>query len=229
MGLFRLYWIPSGSAASQGAYVRYPHEEILAVAASECARSGAFAIGEDLGTVEGWIRESMAAWGILGSKVLWFESDPPSAFPEASLASVTTHDLPTLAGQWSGKDEAEQKALGLPVDPKAMLPALDRVMAGAGIDARSGAEDVVRRVHRLLAESSSALVAATLDDALKAERRPNLPGTTVQRPNWRIPLPKTLEEIEADPLVLEIAKVLDRRSGNRPTFLPAPARPTGSG
>jgi 4-alpha-glucanotransferase len=211
MGLFRLYWIPPGATADAGAYVRYPSEEILAVLAMECARAGAYVVGEDLGTVEPAVREGMERWGILGSKVLWFEKDPPSTFPSRTMASLSTHDLPTLAGLWSGRDEEEQKSLGLPVPPGSMRPVLDRLKSMAGISIKSDSREVARRVHRLLAESSSALLAASLDDALGSEVRPNLPGTTLERPNWRIPLPLPLEAIETHPGVREVATALDRR------------------
>jgi 4-alpha-glucanotransferase len=211
MGLFRLYWIPRGSPPSAGAYVRYPHEEMLAVLALECGRAGAFVVGEDLGTVEPLVRESLPGWGILGSKVLWFESDPPSTFPEATLASLSTHDLPTLAGLWSGSDAEEQNSLGMPAMAESMQPILQRLKRMAGLNAKSDDREVARRVHRLLAESNSALVAASLEDALAVRRRPNLPGTTVERPNWSLPLPLALEDLVRDPGVEEVATVLDRR------------------
>jgi 4-alpha-glucanotransferase len=210
MGLFRLFWIPRGAKPSQGIYIRYPHEEILEVLRSECAEAGVFVIGEDLGTVEPGVRKTLSEWGILGSKVLWFESDPPSAFPKAALASVTTHDLPTLAGKLQGSDDEEQKSLGLPVDAEASRKVTRRILDWAGVPADADPGTIACRVHRLLAQSPAILVAATLDDALGATRRPNLPGTDTERPNWKIPLPKTLEEIETDPGVMKLAATLDR-------------------
>ncbi|MBW8889439.1 MAG: 4-alpha-glucanotransferase, partial [Fibrobacteres bacterium] len=126
MGLFHLYWIPKGMGPDRGAFVRYDHEELLAVIAEECRRAGAFAVGEDLGTVDPWVRERLKAWGLLGSKVLWFESDPPGDWPRSALASVSTHDLPTLAGHLTGRDRAEQASLGLRSDPLASQAASDR-------------------------------------------------------------------------------------------------------
>lgn len=210
MGLFRLFWIPKGSKASDGTYVRFSHEDVLAAVAAECRRAGAFAIGEDLGTVEPLVRRILPEWGVLGSKVLWFESDPPSAFPPATLATITTHDLPTLSGRLRGFDDEEQRGLGLPVDPDGGRVS-ERVLAWAGVAADAEPGAVTVSVHRMLARSPSILVAATLEDALGVERRPNLPGTLHERPNWKIPLPKTLEEIEVDPLVLEVAAALDRQ------------------
>jgi 4-alpha-glucanotransferase len=195
---------------SQGAYVRYPHEEILGVLSSECGKAGVFVIGEDLGTVEPLGRKTLAQWGVLGSKVLWFESDPPSTFQKDSLASITTHDLPTLAGKLHGFDDEEQKVLGLPVDSEGSRKVIRRILDWAEVGADANPATITFRVHRLLAQSPSILVAATLEDALGVARRTNLPGTSSTRPNWKIPLPKTLEEIEIDPGVLKLAATLDR-------------------
>jgi 4-alpha-glucanotransferase len=211
MGLFRLYWIPKGFPPSRGAYVRYPHKEILDVVAEESRRAKAYVVGEDLGTVETGARETMAKRGLLGSKVFWFESDPPYAWPSSTMASLSTHDLPTLAGLWSGADAAEQRALGLSANADSMQPMVQRLRGLAGVAQKADSREVVRRAHRLISEASSALIAGALEDALAVERRPNLPGTVLERPNWRIPLPYSLEEIETHPLVLEVAACLDRR------------------
>lgn len=108
MGLFRLYWIPDGADPADGVYVRYPAAELLDLVADVSRRHDAFVIGEDLGTVEPGVREALAARNVLSYKVLWFEDEPPSAWPELSLASVTTHDLPTIRGK--GRDAADVHA-----------------------------------------------------------------------------------------------------------------------
>ncbi|MEW9550492.1 4-alpha-glucanotransferase [Nonomuraea sp. NPDC050783] len=113
MGLFRLWWIPSGAGAGQGAYVRYPAGDLLDIVALESHRAGAPVIGEDLGTVEPGVRETLAEHGLLSYRLLWFEQDEPAAWPEHAMAAVTTHDLPTVAGLWDGSDVAEQRRLGL--------------------------------------------------------------------------------------------------------------------
>jgi 4-alpha-glucanotransferase len=127
------------------------------------------------------------------------------------MASLSTHDLPTLAGLWSGSDAEEQISLGMPAMADSMQPILHRLGRMAGLNAKSDDREVARRVHRLLGESNSALVAASLEDALAVRRRPNLPGTTVERPNWSLPLPLALEDLIRDPGVEEVATVLDRR------------------
>jgi 4-alpha-glucanotransferase len=96
MGLFRLFWIPEGASPADGVYVRYPAADLLDVVASVSQRFGVFVIGEDLGTVEPGVREALAARGVLSYKVLRFENEPPSKWPRLSVASATTHDLPTL-------------------------------------------------------------------------------------------------------------------------------------
>lgn len=211
MGLFRLYWIPPGGTAADGAYVRYRHEEILALLAEECRNARAFAVGEDLGTLEPGIRETLARCGILGSKVFWFEADPPSRWPSGTCGSLSTHDLPTLAGLWSGSDAAEQASLGLHENAEAVQAMLGRLKSLAGLGRSADLREVVRKAHCLLAEAGSNLIAVSLEDALGVPRRPNIPGTVHERPNWRLPLPLSLEAIEKDPLVLEVAAAMDRR------------------
>lgn len=210
MGLFHLYWIPKGLGPDRGAYVRYDNEELLSVIAEECRRAGAFAVGEDLGTVDPMVRERLKAWGLLGSKVLWFESDPPDAWPRAALASVSTHDLPTLTGHLTGRDREEQASLGLRSDPAASHAASERLRSWTGLTEGSSLEGAALAVHGLLARSPALLVAASLEDALGVTVRPNLPGTHHERPNWRIPLPKTLEEVEKDPEAMALASALAR-------------------
>jgi 4-alpha-glucanotransferase len=210
MGLFHLYWIPKGLGPDRGAYVRYDHEELLSAIAEECRRAGAFAVGEDLGTVDPLVRERLKAWGILGSKVLWFESDPPGRWSREALASVSTHDLPTLAGHLTGRDEEEQRSLGLKADPDARRAAADRLRSWTGLSEGGTLEGAAVAVHRLLARSPALLVAASLEDALGVALRPNLPGTFRERPNWRMPLPKPLEEIEKDREAMALAEALRR-------------------
>lgn len=211
LGLFRLWWIPGGADAGRGAYVRYEHREMLAAVAEEARRAHAYVVGEDLGTVEPGVRETLARWRILGTRVLWFEDQPPSSWPEGTLGTLTTHDLPTLAGLWSGADVEEQRSIGLHANADATVPVLHRLRSMAGLPAKAERREVIRTVHRLLSEAGSSLIAACLEDALAVERRPNLPGTWMERPNWRIPLPLPLEAIETDPMVLEVAAAMDRR------------------
>lgn len=213
MGLFRLFWIPAGGPAALGAYVRYPADEILAILALESERAGALIVGEDLGTVAPGVRERLAAERILSTRVLWFEPGPPATYPLLSLATLTTHDLPTVAGLWTGRDLAEQAAAGLrpSVEGSAALRARLQELTGAGDDASAWA--VTLAAHRRLAEAPSLLVTATLEDALGVAERPNIPGTSGdRRPNWSLALPRSLEEIEADSRVRVLGSILARRT-----------------
>lgn len=212
MGLFRLWWVPSGAGPAGGAYVRSFADELLEIVAIESQRAGAMIVGEDLGTVAPGVRARLARHRILSYRLLWFEKKPPSRYPTRSLAAVTTHDLPTIAGLWTGADLAEQDALGLAPNRAGTLGIRRRLgkLTGAGKTTRTA--DVVVRTHRLLAAAAAALVTPTLEDALAVEVRPNMPGTTVERPNWSIPLPLPLEEIERDPLVLRVARCFRKRS-----------------
>jgi 4-alpha-glucanotransferase len=212
MGLFRLFWVPRGLEPAHGGYVRYAADELLAVVALESQRAGAIVVGEDLGTVERGVRERLAAAGVLSYRVVWFEDDPPSRYPELAMAAITTHDLPTIAGLWSGADLAEQRALGL--QPNEVAVATTRRRLARMLDSTSAGrlDDVVHDAHRRLAEAPSLLVTATLDDALMVKERPNVPGTLDERPNWSIALPVPLDALERAPLPQRIAATLARRA-----------------
>jgi 4-alpha-glucanotransferase len=214
MGLFRLYWIPEGSSASQGTYVRYPYEDLLNILALESHRAGAFVIGEDLGTVEDVVREEMEERDMLSYKLMWFEEDRPEAFPEMALAAVSNHDVPTVAGLWTGADIEELERLGLEVNAEGIEAQLERLREWTGLDQRASVDEVIEAIYDLLAKAPSAVVMATLEDTLGVARRPNLPGTTDERPNWSMPLPLTLEEISEDRRVSRVVEVLGRRTSS---------------
>ncbi len=212
MGLFRLWWVPAGdpgspSSPADGAYVRYPAEDLLDIVALESHRAQAVVVGEDLGTVEEGVREALTEHGILGYRLLWFEEDDPSGWPAAAMAAVTTHDLPTVAGLWTGSDVDEQREQGTGSDEelergrKALLERLP------GLRRNARPETAVKRAHELLARAPSLLLSATLEDALGVQRRPNVPGTT-DRPNWSLPLPVPVEELAAHPLLREVTRIL---------------------
>lgn len=111
MGLFRLYWIPDGADPGDGVYVRYPAAELLDAVAEVSQRHDVFVVGEDLGTVEPGVREALAARNVMSYKVFWFEDDAPPRWPALSLASVTTHDLPTIAGKGESVDDIHRQVL----------------------------------------------------------------------------------------------------------------------
>jgi 4-alpha-glucanotransferase len=209
MGLFRLYWIPQGCSPAQGAYVRYPADDLLGIVALESRRAGAVVVGEDLGTVEAEVRPRLARHNILSVRLLWFEPQPPAEYPYLAAAMTTTHDLPTLAGLWTGQDPAAQQASDLP--PNDEWQKLRRHYGHLlGLPAEVPVPCVIEATYRLLAHAPSAILLATLEDALAVAERPNMPGTTSQWPNWRLALPGGLEALEAAELPRRIAKALRR-------------------
>lgn len=210
MGLFRLYWIPQGFGPARGAYVRYRADELLGILALESRRAGAFVVGEDLGTVEDQTRKRMAECRVLSVRVLWFEPRPPAEYPQLAMAAVATHDLPTIAGLWTGKDLAAQRAAGIANDAgiEMLRQHFDRLVPMPG---HAAIEEVIEATYRRLGESSSLVLVATLEDALAVPERPNMPGTTTEHPNWSLALPGGIEALRAAELPRRIAAALGRR------------------
>ena len=211
MGLFRLFWIPFGAEPAQGAYVRLPASDLLAIVALESQRARAVIVGEDLGTVEDETRAELAARRILSYRLIWFEKAPPSTFPEQALSAITTHDLPTVAGLWSGSDFEAQRALKLAPNEAGTREIHDRVANMTRATSRTPVSAVIARLHAALATAPSRLLTATLDDAMAVPERPNMPATTYQWPNWSIPLPEPIETLKSNRLAASIARALGRR------------------
>jgi 4-alpha-glucanotransferase len=217
MGLFRLFWIPEGGQPGDGTYVRYPWSDLLDILALESERAGALVVGEDLGTVEDFCREELWRRRVLSYRLLWFEPTRPDSgqWPNQALAAVTTHDLPTIAGLWSGRDLAAQRQLGLRPNEDATLQIREKLSSWTGIGPGSSTADAVEAAYRLLGAAPSAIVTATLEDALAVEERPNMPGTTSEWPNWCVALPHTIEQIEEASLPVAIGESLGQRDGCR--------------
>lgn len=225
MALFRLFWIPRGLPASQGTYVRYPAEDLLAILALESVRAKALVIGEDLGTVPDWVRDRLAAAGVLSYRVFYFERtdsgtcQPPAAYPAQSVAVVTTHDLPTLSGYWEGGDIEARAKLGMfpteqariamvaerQVDKTRILAALKAeglLPAGMSEDPAQTpvlTEELADAIHLYLARTPAWVVLANVEDVLGVRGQTNLPGTVDQHPNWCRKLPRRVDEIMRDP------------------------------
>jgi 4-alpha-glucanotransferase len=215
MGLFRLYWIPRGSSPADGAYVRYRARDLLDIVALECHRAGAYVVGEDLGTVEDEVRSEMAARDILSYKLLWFEERPPPEYPERAMAAVTTHDLPTVAGLWTGSDLEDQRRLGMEPNEKSTEAMCRKLRDMVGVAADAPPDEAVARLYGSLGTAPCLLLAAALEDALTVAERPNMPGTVDGWPNWSIALPASLEDLMADPRPRAIARALARNPGRR--------------
>jgi 4-alpha-glucanotransferase len=211
MGLFRLFWIPVGEPSANGTYVRYNADEMLSILALESQRARTLIVGEDLGTVDEGVREKLAEYGVLSYKLLWFEDKRPEHYPQLALAAVSTHDLPTVAGLWSGADLDEQTELGLAPDKDNFEKMRWNLKNNVHVDDRTPLTEVLVRTHEALARSPAAITLASMEDAIGTIRRPNLPGAREDvRPNWCIPLPKTFEEIQTDPMVARTADCLKR-------------------
>ena len=185
MGLFRLYWIPEGLTAAQGAYVKYPAANLLSLLANESRRERAFVIGEDLGLVEPAVRRHLRRKGSLSYRLVWFEGSEPEQWPRNAVAAVGTHDLPTVAGIWT-RSEPEHRLHHL----------RDKLVAMTQLPEETSPVDVAVAVYQRLARGRTRMVLVSMEDALGVHERPNVPGTTNQFPNWRLALPYSLEEIE---------------------------------
>jgi 4-alpha-glucanotransferase len=200
MGLFRLFWIPAGASPREGTYVQYPSKDLLDILAVESHRARAYVVGEDLGTIDQWMRDELAARRVLSYRLVWFEPVPPREFPVEALAAITTHDLPTIAGVWEGTDRDKESAAKLRA----------RIIELTGLDETATVDEVVLALHQLLAQAPSRIVTATLDDALAVADRPNYPGT-VEETNWSMALPVLLDELTNDERVKRITAMLRER------------------
>ena len=234
LGLFRLWWIPQGAGPTAGTYVRYDHEALIGILALEAHRADAVVVGEDLGTVEPWVRTYLAERGILGTSILWFEMDhdgdggplPAERWREWCLASVTTHDLPPTAGYLAGDHVRLRHSLGLltrPVEEELAVDAVEREawlgeLRRVGLLSDQGADDegTIEALHAYLTRTPSRLQCVALTDAVGDRRAQNQPGTIDEYPNWRVPLsgpdgrPILLEEVFTSERAARLCAVFGR-------------------
>jgi 4-alpha-glucanotransferase len=231
VGLFRLWWVPEGFTPAAGTYVRYDHEALVGILALEAYRAGAVVVGEDLGTVEPWVRDYLRDRGILGTSVVWFERDwdaggailDPGRWRELCLASVTTHDLPPTAGYLTGAHIELRDRLGLLTRPVEEERAVDERERGEWADylrshglleGDGGEQEMVEALHRFVTRTPSRLVAVALPDAVGDRRVINQPGTDQEYPNWRVPLaddtgtPIRLDDLPNTERVRRLTRVL---------------------
>ncbi len=210
MGLFRLYWIPQGFSPSEGAYVRYPADDLLGIVALESHRAGAWVAGEDLGTVEPEVRRRLFDERILTYRVALFEKDHPTNYPEQALAALTTHDLPTTAGLWSGADVQARRERGLSDEEQGWETIRAHLAAMSQLARDSSDADAIRALYEMLGRAPSAILVAALADALAVRQRTNMPGTINEWPNWCDTLPIMLDNIDSAQLPRQIAAALSR-------------------
>jgi 4-alpha-glucanotransferase len=244
MGLMRLYWIPEGASANDGAYVHYPLDDLMAHLAGASRRNQAIVIGEDLGTVPPGFRDILRQAEIQGCRVLYFELDgnafrAAESYPRETLACVSTHDLPTLRGWWAGLDiEARQRAGICSSDSAAgwrTLRAEERhalvarlcesglmredILAGRSLAVSPTdqmPDEVCVAVHRFLARAPARFVAVQLEDLAGMSEQANLPGTIDEHPNWRRKLTCGLDELSSGALFSKITLTMAEERPKRP-------------
>ncbi len=228
MGLMRLWVMPAGWPPGRGAYIRYDHRATVAALAGQAARAGALAIGEDLGTVDRWIREYLTASRVMGTEMLWFAREPdgtplaPRHWRREVMATVGTHDVPPAAAFLTGEQVTVRARLGLLTQPEQaernnaqqLLSQWRHALVGEGLiadGALPGPDEFTVALYAYLARTEARLIGVSLADAAGDRRPQNLPGTSDEYPNWRIPLcdgegrPVLLEDLPGLPLVRAVA------------------------
>jgi 4-alpha-glucanotransferase len=222
LGLKRLYLIPHGIRASQGVYIRFPFEALLAIAALSSVEHKCIVVGEDLGTVPQNFRETLADWGIWTYQVMLFERAgngaflSPESYRENALVSFGTHDIATFAGWKDQWDLVVKRALG--IDPgetseerEGALDALRQALQQRGLETADFAS-----VARYLADARSRLLVISAEDLLGIRDQVNLPGTTNEHLNWRQRLPISLEDLKNQASLMAVADIM--RSAGRSFF-----------
>jgi 4-alpha-glucanotransferase len=217
LGLFRMFWIPPGGRAADGTYVRMPTRDLLDILALESHRNDTFVVGEDLGTVEEGVRDTLDDRDLLRYQVWWFEEDPLETWSPKALASVSTHDLPTVAGVWTGADEDELRAIGQDPDGVWHAGLRRRIATAGGVADDAPVDAAIVGLHRHVARAPNRIVVAQIDDALGVRHRINIPGTE-RAENWSRPLPVTLDELPGDATVQAVAAAM--RDGREDRLAP---------
>src|SRR5262249_27680798 len=219
LGLNRLFLVPDGVSAEEGAYLRYALDALLAVTVLSSVETGCIVIGEDLGTVPEDFRETLADWGLWSYQVMLFERlaggdfCPPESYREMALVTFATHDLPTYAGWREKHDLAVKRTLGVASgetddERQGALSALSRALAQRGLEAGTFAS-----VARYLAEAPSRLLVISIEDLLGEKEQTNIPGTIDEHPNWRRRLPVAVEDLKHQAGVIAVADAM--RSAGR--------------
>ncbi len=224
LGLNRLWMVPQGRPAAEGAYLHYPLRDLINLTILESHRHRAIVIGEDLGTVPEGLRDTLAAAGISGMQVLWLDRTPdgigfiaPDHWSKDAIAMTTTHDLPTVAGWWQGRDLDWRERVGVAGhDPEATrrLRAEEKAAMVAMVPGVDAGADGVDLAIEFIASTRSPLAVLPIEDLLGLVEQPNLPGTIDQHPNWRQRLPLPADRLLAEePTARRVARLSELRSG----------------
>lgn len=247
IGLFQQFWIPAGKSGKEGAYVRFPSRDLLGILALEATRANAVIVGEDLGTVPPEVPDVLARYGVLSSRVLYFEVEndafkPAASYPENTFTTANTHDMAPLAGWWQAHDVDLKLEAGILDDAAAADARKQRAIERGALARRIGLPEgttrgdalTIARVHGFLARTPSALVGVSLDDVVGETEPVNVPGTSpAQHASWRRKYKVTLEQMPALPATLPTE--LRARGRSRALAVAAttdrdrPWRPGGSG
>jgi 4-alpha-glucanotransferase len=235
LGLMRQYWVAPGMKANEGVYITFPFKDILRIIALESRRNDCVVIGEDLGTVPDGFSEIMAAAGLLSYKVLFFERwesglfKRPELYPAQSMVTVSTHDLPTLTGWWTGRDLHWRQALNLyPSQEMGQQERNSRIEDRNLLIAALADLDVIDKqnlpqqtpalmntelsvaVQKYMAKAPSHIQLIPLEDTLEIVEQVNIPGTIDEHPNWRQKLPVTMNEFWQENSVKSIANAMQQ-------------------
>jgi 4-alpha-glucanotransferase len=234
MRFFRLFWIIAGQPAKKGTYVEYNYHDFLKILALESERSKTLIIGEDLGTVPPEAREALAHFGIFSYRLFYFERDEHGGFkdggsyPQLALASIGTHDLPTLAGFWMGDDLYLRRSLGLfPSESQFEAAWQNRkheknkiverlVISGFLSEHLAGnpeiydklTEDLHGAIIGFILSTSAKLVLLSQEDLFGDARQQNVPGTVSEYSNWSTKMSYSFEELLQNPEVEKYVRVL---------------------
>jgi 4-alpha-glucanotransferase len=204
MGLMRLWWIPDGMTPANGAYVSYDHRLTVGALTTQAARADALAIGEDLGTVDDWIRDYLTSQDVLGTEMMWFARERDGSPLQARrwrrdvIATVGTHDVPPVSAFVSGDQVTVRARLGLLKDPEAERSSAERALSAwrnilvaehlLPPSEHPGPDEFTIAMYEYLTLTPSLLIGVSLADAVGERRTQNIPGTAREYPNWRIPL-----------------------------------------
>lgn len=238
MSLFRLWWVAAQCSPLAGAYVHYPVDQLLTIVALESARAHCLVVGEDLGVVPDEMRRAMPQYGVYHYKVVLFEKNAgqfrrPEEYGREALATVTTHDMPTLRAYWQGLDIDLRERLNLYPSPESLAGvrrerALDRVAllaalqeqgllppaphhpVEAALQSLPFTPQLAQALHLYLARSNAGLAAVQIDDLLGLSDPVNVPGTSHEYPNWQRKLDTDLEAIVTRTDLADELRALDR-------------------